>query len=51
MFIKNEFKLELEGFRLDPKMSLDQNLKGLMQMMKDWNSKVSFFMKDWKKKT
>jgi len=33
----------LEEFILDPKMSLDWNLKGLMLM--------SFFMRDWKKKT
>lgn len=32
-------------------MGLDWNLKGLMLMMKDWNSKMSLFMKDWKKKT
>lgn len=42
---------ELEGFRLDPKMSLDWNMKGLMLMVKDWNLKMSFFMKDWKKRT
>jgi len=35
----------LEGFRLDPKIGLDWNLKGLtlMLMLKDWNSKKSFF--------
>jgi len=33
---------DLEGFRLDPIMGLDWNMKGLMLMMKNWNSKMSF---------
>jgi len=38
----------LEGFRLDPKIGLDWNLKGLMLMLKDWSSKMFFFIFLWK---